>query len=74
LFQIATLLRENVGDGMVFRVFGDDFVVVSEERTDLSEVLKLLDGLFEGKEVSFRTKNVDLSVTEISKTTQMENF
>jgi len=74
LFQIATLLRENVGDGMVFRVFGDDFVVVSKERTDLSEVLKLLNELFKEKEVSYRTKNVDLSETEISRTTQLENF
>ncbi|MCD6173178.1 MAG: response regulator [Sulfurimonas sp.] len=73
LKKIASMLCEKLSQNLVFRVFGDDFVVVSKEKIELLEIEKSLDSLMENTKISYRVKSIDLDKVSINKITQIEN-
>ncbi len=74
LKEFANILNEKLQDNLIFRVFGDDFVVISKEKLNLLEVKTALDKIKNIKEISYITKSIDLSVVNISKSAQIENL
>jgi len=74
LKNIASMLCKKLPQNLVFRVFGDDFVVISKEKLNLLEVKTSLDKIKNIKEITYITKDIDLSVVNISKSAQIENI
>ncbi|RLA72257.1 MAG: hypothetical protein DRG78_24055, partial [Epsilonproteobacteria bacterium] len=74
LSDFSNILCESLPESLVFRVFGDDFVAISKEQIDLTEVRKNLDEILKSKDVSYRVNNIDLSSVNIDKITQIENI
>ena len=71
LKEFANTLHQNLQGNLIFRVFGDDFVVISKEKLNLLDVKTVLDKI---KNITYITKNIDLSVVNISKSAQIENL
>lgn len=74
LSEFSHILYENLPDSLVFRVFGDDFVVMSRDRLDLKEIIKMLDELLKSKEIAYKIKHIDLVKTDINQLSQIENI
>ncbi len=73
LKSIAKMLCKKLPQNLVFRVFGDDFVVVSKEKIELLDIQKSLDAIMENTKISYRIKSIDLDKVSINKITQIEN-
>jgi putative nucleotidyltransferase with HDIG domain len=65
LKEFANILTTNLDESLVFRVFGDDFVVLNKEEIDIKGVLKVLDKLIVGKIISYNVKHIDLTTTKV---------
>ena len=74
LLGIATCLDDYFNNSLVFRVFGDDFIIMCEEKTSLESVKKELNTLVEDSEIEFLIKNIDLTETNITTVEQIENI
>ena len=73
LCEFANVLNTTLEGSTVFRVFGDDFVVMSKSKLDIENLKPLLDAIVEDKTISYRVKNIDLEKQKISKVSQIEN-
>ncbi len=73
LEKFANALCDNLPSSLVFRVFGDDFVVLSKEKLDVQNVKKSLDKIVSNNGLSFRVKSIDLNEVKITKSAQIEN-
>jgi len=74
LGEFSNILCNNVKDDLVFRVFGDDFVIMCEEKNDLSNVIEILDELFKNEDISYAIKSIDLNKKRIEKISEIENI
>lgn len=74
LSSFANALEKHLSNAIIFRVFGDDFVVMSEGKLDLIDVRKTLDEIIKNHAIKYRVKNIDLTKTNIDKTRQLENI
>ena len=63
LSKVATLLKGYYLDSLVFRVFGDDFVVLSKKEKPLAELIKSLEELFEESRIELEHSRVDVEKT-----------
>ncbi len=72
LKDFANTINDNT-DTLVFRVFGDDFVVLSKEKLELSDLREKLDILAKENGLSYRVKSIDLDITKIENSSQVEN-
>ena len=73
LKKFATCLDNYMKDSLIFRVFGDDFVVMSEHKIKLDELKVLLDEIVLNEGISYSVKSIDLREAEISDVNQIEN-
>jgi len=73
LRDFANTLCENLSDSLVFRAFGDDFVVMSKEKLNLDNVKSMLDEIVSNNGLSYRVKSIDLREVKIDKSVQIEN-
>jgi len=60
LSKIATLLNEYYDESLVFRVFGDDFAVLSKIEKPLEELVKSLEELFKENCIELQYSRVDI--------------
>ena len=67
LKEFAQILNTHFDEDLVFRIFGDDFAVLSKESIQSSGVVKVLDELMAEYGLHYTMKSVDLSQTQISK-------
>ncbi|WP_455755494.1 bifunctional diguanylate cyclase/phosphohydrolase [Sulfurimonas sp.] len=74
LSNFSNALCASLDDSTVYRVFGDDFVVLSKEKLDLSETKKELDKIIKDKNISYQIKSIDLSKVSIDRVSQIENY
>jgi len=74
LSSFSNTLCSSLESSSVFRVFGDDFVILSKEKLDLSETKKELDKVIKGKNITYQVKSIDLSKVNIEKASQIENY
>ena len=68
LKEFAAILMTHLDNELVFRVFGDDFVVLSENSIEDNDVKKVLDTLA----IKYRTYSVDLTTHKIEKLADIE--
>ena len=73
LLSFANIISQIESDAMLFRVFGDDFVLISKEDKELKDVTESLDKLISDYEIEYSIKHIDLSTADISKVSQLEN-
>ena len=74
LLSIATCLDDYFKSSIVFRVFGDDFIVMCEEKISLDNLKKQLNTFIEDSEIEFFIKNIDLTESNITTIEQIENI
>jgi len=65
LREFANTLVTHFDESLVFRVFGDDFVVINDKKVDVGGVVKVLDKLFEEGIVSYSIKFIDLESLDV---------
>ncbi len=65
LQNFSNTISENLSDSLVFRVFGDDFVVASKEQIKLDKVRESLDSLARDSDIEYSVKSFDLSKVKI---------
>lgn len=74
LTKIATTLKEYFQHALIFRIFGDDFVIISEEQQDIENLKILLDKAVKQSAIGYRLKSIDLQEVEIENIKQIENY
>jgi len=74
LSNFSNTLCSNLTGASIFRVFGDDFVVLSEEKLDFSETKKELDKVIKDRDITYQVKSIDLSKVRIDRASQIENY
>ena len=74
LENFANILFKNLSDVSIFRIFGDDFVVLSETKINLDEVKTLLDSLAKKEDLQYKVKQIDLKSQEITTLTDIEKL
>ena len=67
LKEFAQILDTYFDEDLVFRIFGDDFTVLSKVSIQSSGIVKVLDELMTEYGLHYTMKSVDLSKTQISK-------
>ena len=72
LKSFSDILYTNNPNDLVFRVFGDDFVVLSKEKRTLENVKEAFAALIGDLSIQYSTQNIDLTKTEISKVSEVE--
>ena len=72
LKEFADTLNNYFENDLVFRVFGDDFVIVSKGEIVLNGVRKVLDALMTKGTISYKVDRVDLNKEKIKKLTDIE--
>lgn len=74
LCDVATLLKKTYFDSLIFRIYGDDFILLSDKSLSInSEQLKIIDNYKESK-ITFRIKEFDLLSMEINDLDELENL
>lgn len=74
LEKFATTLYNNLKDVSIFRIFGDDFVVLSKGEVNVEEVSGLLDTLAKKEELRYQLHDIDLKKHPISTLTDIEQL
>ena len=74
LIKVATFLNDSFKDSLVFRVFGDDFVVISKEKIPLDELKIKINPLIEKSKIEFFIKSIDLSKSPMLNIEEIENI
>ncbi|MEN8303655.1 MAG: HD domain-containing phosphohydrolase [Campylobacterota bacterium] len=72
LTEFTHILSENCKDSLLFRVFGDDFVLLSKDSFMLERVISLLDDLIGELDIQYTVQDVDLSSNNIDKVSDIE--
>jgi len=68
LSEFSKILCDNFVDSIVFRVFGDDFVVLNRQKQDIDSIKNLLSDF----SIEYSVQVVDLSRVDINKVAQIE--
>jgi len=74
LHSFAESLHQEINDSLVFRVFGDDFVVLSRENISLDKLKPHLDEVVESKDINYQIKTIDLGEVNIDNTAHIESI
>jgi diguanylate cyclase (GGDEF)-like protein len=75
LNEFAEILITNIKSGLVFRVFGDDFIILSEEKLNFFWIVEELDILMKEKDMSYKMQGVELENYTIETLSDIErNF
>jgi len=72
LKEFANTLAMHFEDDLTFRVFGDDFVLISKKKIILNGVKKVLDALMDNDIISYRIDSIDLTKKKIEKLIDIE--
>ncbi|MFA6196039.1 MAG: HD domain-containing phosphohydrolase [Sulfurimonas sp.] len=72
LRTFAICLNSYFTNSLVFRIFGDDFAVMSREKVDIEELKIKLNDLVKNSSIHYTIKSIDLEVTKIENIIQLE--
>jgi len=72
LKDVANILKDYYEDALIFRVFGDDFVVLSEDDKSMFEVENLIEKMLNEKKIKFIAKRIDLAQTPMNSSQDLE--
>lgn len=75
LQQIAKVLNDNffLPNGLVFRIFGDDFIVLNQKTVDMDVLLKPIIEDFNQFEIKIESKVLDLRKNKITNFNELDN-
>jgi len=74
LNKFSNIIYKNIFDGLLFRVFGDDFVVLYNEKINSKEIVKELDKIFIDKNLTYMIKHINLTRINISNVAEIEHI
>ncbi len=74
LRKIAESLNNIDEDALVFRVYGDDFVVLSRKHCDIEEYIPVLDGILLGTNVSAKYKHYDIGESDTMSMSKLDEL
>ena len=72
LGDFAILLKDFFKDSLVFRVFGDDFIVICTQKQKLDGLEILIDEIIKESDIKCYLKSIDLSKVSINNTSEIE--
>lgn len=72
LIEVARLLGENFRDSLLFRIFGDDFILLSQREQDLDQIEESLREILQSKNLEYTTKSIDLKEVAITNVSEIE--
>jgi len=72
LQEFADILTKKIEDAFVFRVFGDDFIVLSKKKIEFFWAVESLNTLMKEKSMSYKMHNVDLKEKHIANLRDIE--
>jgi len=72
LKEFANILLIHLDENLIFRIFGDDFVLLSKKDIDLSEVKIALDTLVQKEHLIYKTDIIDLNILKINTLSDIE--
>ncbi|MFK5895167.1 MAG: DUF3365 domain-containing protein [Pseudomonadota bacterium] len=74
LHKVATKLQELCPDGKVFRIFGDDFVVMHKEHKDINDKIIQLEAIIKNTGVEISFKHINLKKQQVDSIEKLEMF
>lgn len=74
LKKFAKVLDEINKSDLVFRVYGDDFIVLNKEHYDVEKYMEILEEILEGTEVTLTYKHIDMSKINIKSIYDLEKL
>ncbi len=74
LNTFATTLKKFFTNSLVFRVFGDDFVVLTRDEFSIEKLREDLDAIIKETNVECVLKEIDVSRVDISSSEEIESF
>ena len=74
LSKISNILCKIFDEALVFRIFGDDFAVISEAKIDLELLKEGLETILQDTNVTYTLKNLDLIKNTITDIRQIEKL
>ena len=74
LSNFADILCSNLSQNLVFRVFGDDFVVLGKDEIDMTSVIAILDDIIKDEGINYSIKSINLQSSKITQIAQIENI
>ncbi|MCW8838415.1 MAG: response regulator [Thiovulaceae bacterium] len=74
LGEIGNYLHDSVDEALIFRVFGDDFVIICDCEIDIKSITKGIEDILENIYVVFFTKHIRLKTKKITKVSQLEKI
>jgi len=74
LQNVTNILTENSGDSSIFRVFGDDFLILSKEKNSQEKVKNLLDALLKNSCAHCELVTFDLQSVNITRVDELEKL
>ncbi len=72
LKEFGNILAKYLEEDLIFRIFGDDFIVISKTLIDSTEVLNMLDKLMVENSLDYKINSIDLNLQKIEKLTDIE--
>ena len=72
LSEFGNLLVETLNESLVFRVFGDDFIVLSRQKIAIEKLLDSLNHLMKEKMMSYKIHEIDLDTKKIETLQEIE--
>jgi diguanylate cyclase (GGDEF)-like protein/putative nucleotidyltransferase with HDIG domain len=72
LRMVAKCLHNYFANSLIFRIFGDDFAVMSREKVELEELKLQLSDLVKENCIEYTIRSVDLELTDIESISQIE--
>jgi len=74
LDKFSQIIEDTIENILLFRVFGDDFVLISEDKVDFTKVKELLDDLVQESNLEYFIKNVNLREMKIENIQKIEKL
>lgn len=74
LCSFAAILNKHFSNSLVFRIFGDDFVIMSKEKIDTTILTNSLDEIVQNSGVEYNIKSIDLTKVQVEMIEQIEKL
>ncbi|NOQ29518.1 MAG: response regulator [Helicobacteraceae bacterium] len=74
LNSFANILLENLKDTLIFRIFGDDFAVLSKQGIELKYTKEVLNKFLKDYKINYKTFHIDLKESPIKDISQIEKL
>lgn len=74
LQEFADVLKDMFQDSLIFRIYGDDFIVANKEHCEMDGILKKLQNFITDTEIELTYKHIDIKESEIYSLQDLEKL